>query len=129
MVALASWAVGAVMRSVVSRRAAMRSVAGAPREGFSVPCRLAWAAGIGKTGFVYGKLARGAAGVCFIRPLQRITHIPEGGRVSRNSHWRPGMQVLQYRTPDGGDLRILCYAADSDTIVRYLRVPDPADFS
>lgn len=126
--ALVGWAVGAAARAVISRRAGRRAEVVAGGTIAAVPCRLAWKAGNGARGFVYGKLTRDDSGVCFKRISRRPIRVPEGGRISRNRHWRPGMQLLQYRTPEGEELRFLCYDADCDTVSQYLRVPNPADF-
>ena len=128
IVAVVGWAAGAVTRATISRKARRRAEAAVGGADVTVPCRLAGKVGNGARGFVYGKLGSDALGAFFVRPLHRMIRVPVGGRISRNAHWRSGMQMLQYRTPEGEEIRFLCYEADCDTIVRYLRVPNSADF-
>ncbi|MFI2303814.1 hypothetical protein ACH5AL_34035 [Actinacidiphila glaucinigra] len=112
---------GRVARAVHVRRShgrAARSQAGAMVE---VPCRVSWRRGLGRRAFVYGKLSGGEDGALFARPVRRPVPLPVGGSAVTSSSWRPGMQVLDYRTHDGDELRILHYEDDVELVVRYLR--------
>lgn len=122
------WVAGTATRRLASRRAALRSDGLAGGAGVSIPCRLNWKSVTGTRGFVYGKLGSDTLGPCFTRPRGLAIRIPAGGRAAYHSHWRPGMGVLEYRTPEGDKVRFLCYSADCDMIVRLLKIPNPDDF-
>ncbi|MEV4190444.1 hypothetical protein [Streptomyces toxytricini] len=127
-IVLAPCITGNMVRSRSARSAEKRAEAAASGAGTAIPCRVAWKAGIGVPVAVYGRLVGDAAGPAFVPRRHKAVRLPAGGRVSISVHWRPGMQLLRYRAPDGQEIHIVCYDADRAAIVRYLRVPNAAHF-
>ena len=122
-------AAGVLMRSVMARRAARRVAGTMAGENVGIPCRVSWKQGLGRRGFVYGKLTRDAEAAVFKRPARRPVSLPLGGRVFSRPSLRPGMRLFEYRGPGGEEIRLQFYEAEAHLVADLLRIPDPADFA
>ncbi|WP_328963920.1 hypothetical protein [Streptomyces virginiae] len=122
--ALVALAAGTLTRRTVARRAEARTAAATGGAAVAVPCQARR-----RRFFGYGKLRTGAdgTGAVFAAPLRRAVALPMGGRVVAWGSRRPGMQVLEYRAPDGQRIDFLVYDAEAARTARLLGVPDPAD--
>ncbi|MFJ3965970.1 hypothetical protein [Streptomyces sp. NPDC090036] len=124
MVALALCAllVGALTRRTVARRAEARTAAAAGGAVTAVPCQARWRQGVRRRFFGYGKLRTGAdgTGAVFAAPLRGVVALPVGGRVVARGSRRPGMQVLEYRAPDGRRIDFQVYDAEAARAARLL---------
>ncbi|WP_406086434.1 hypothetical protein [Streptomyces virginiae] len=127
--ALVALAAGTLTRRTVARRAEARTAAATGGAAVAVPCQARWRQGVRRRFFGYGKLRTGAdgTGAVFAAPLRRAVALPMGGRVVARGSRRPGMQVLEYRAPDGQRIDFLVYDAEAAHTARLLGVPDPAD--
>ncbi|MGW4609934.1 hypothetical protein [Streptomyces lannensis] len=121
LVALVS---GVAVRSVIGRRTARRAAHFERGDRVAIPCRIAWRSGLGRGAFVYGKLTSDGDGAVFTRPARRPVRLPVGGRAVRRAAWRPGMQVFEYSSPGGEELRLQVYNGDSERVARYLQMRD-----
>ncbi|MFJ8015296.1 hypothetical protein [Streptomyces sp. NPDC096339] len=131
LIGLAVAGVGARARKAVARRARARTASASGGNLVPVPCQARWKQGARRRFFGYGKLTpdTDGTGAVFKAPLRRAVAVPVGGRAAVRQSWRPGMQVLEYSTPDGRNIDFQVYDAEVDRAARFLRIPDPADFA
>ncbi|WP_030730051.1 hypothetical protein [Streptomyces sp. NRRL S-237] len=113
--ALGALLAGTLARRTVARRAEARTAAAAGGTAVAVPCQARWRQGARRRFFGYGKLRTGAdgTGAVFAAPLRAPVAVPVGGRVVARGSWRPGMQVLEYRAPDGRRIDFQVYDAEA----------------
>lgn len=112
---------GGVIRKIHARQSQLRAAEFQQGENPAISCRVSWQGGLGRRAFLYGKLNSNAGGAFFTRPARQPVRLPVDGRATRCASWRSGMEVLEYETRQGDQLRILAHEGDVDLVVRYLR--------